>query len=55
MSEERIEKLEAEVKRLNIKLETLVNYFNISGRFGPPDGRDLYDKWVRDELKKAGL
>lgn len=35
---ERIAKLEQEVKRLQIKLETLVNFLQFS-HLGPPDGR----------------
>ena len=53
MTEDRIENLEKEVKRLTIKLETLVNYLNAQRVFGPPHGRESYDEMVERELAKA--
>ncbi len=56
-SEERILELENEVKRLNIKLESLVNHlaFVQSHGFAAPDGRTLYDMKVRTALAQANL
>lgn len=51
---ERITNLELEMKRLNIKLETLVNFLNTS-KFGPPDGREPYDRWVESNLAEFNL
>ena len=50
--------LEKQVKRLEIKLENLVEYLNLSHKgphFGPPDGRKEYDAMVQSALEKAGL
>jgi hypothetical protein len=55
MREEQIVDLQNEIKRLSIKLETLVNYLNVSGTFGPPYGRDAYDAKVKSNLAGAGL
>jgi hypothetical protein len=51
---ERIASLELEVKRLNIRLETLVNFLNIS-TLGEPDGREPYDLQVKSNLAEFGL
>lgn len=50
---ERIASLELEVKRLNIRLETLVNFLNTT--LGLPDGRDPYDLQVESNLAELGL
>jgi hypothetical protein len=50
----RIEELEKEVKRLNIKLETLINFLQFAD-LGPPDGRAPYDAKVKQALAQAGL
>jgi hypothetical protein len=50
----RIEQLENEVKNLNIRLETLINYLQVE-TLGPPDGRARYDSKVRSALKQANL
>jgi hypothetical protein len=55
MTDERIANLEKEVKRLAIKLETLVDYLNAGGQFGPLHDRDRYDSLTRQALAKAGL
>lgn len=55
MREEQIIDLQNEVKRLSIKLETLVNYLNTQGSFGPPYGREAYDEKVKSNLAGAGL
>jgi hypothetical protein len=55
METDKIANLEKEVKQLSIKLETLVNYLNHFGQFGPPKGRDDYDAMVRRDLAGAGL
>ena len=53
--QERIFALEAEVKRLNIKLETLVTFLNVS-KFGrPPQGRASYGTMVKKALEDQGL
>lgn len=53
--QERIFALEAEVKRLNIKLETLVTFLNVS-KFGrPPHGRASYRTMVKKALEDQGL
>ena len=52
--DERIAGLEREVKRLNIRIETLVNFLNTS-HFGPPDGRDPYDVQVESNLAEFDL
>jgi hypothetical protein len=49
------EQLQKEVERLKVKLETLVNYLNMNGTFGPPHGREAYDAKVKAALTKAGL
>ncbi len=46
----KIEELQKEIKVLAIKLETLVNYLNAQGRFGPPNGRVDYDAMVTKAL-----
>lgn len=51
---EKIANLELEVKRLNIRLETLVNFLNTSS-LGPPDGREPYDLQVKSNLAEFGL
>ena len=51
---EKIANLELEVKRLNVRLETLVNFLNTS-RLGPPDGREPYDLQVESNLAEFGL
>jgi hypothetical protein len=48
------EELEKEIKRLEIKLETLVNFLQVS-HLGPPSGRAPYDARVKEALKKEGL
>jgi len=55
METDKIANLEKEVKQLSVKLETLVNYLNVEGKFGPPHSRDAYDSMVRQELAKADL
>jgi len=55
MKEEQIVDLQNEVKRLSIKLETLINYLNVSGTFGPPYGRDRFDEMVKSNVAGAGL
>jgi hypothetical protein len=55
MAEDKITNLEKEIKRLSVKLETLVNYLNTQGEFGPPDGRDRYDAMVKRDLAEANL
>ena len=50
---ERIAKLEREVKRLNVRLETLVNFLNTSS-FGP-NGREPYDVLVESNLAELNL
>jgi len=54
-SEERIEKLENEVKRLTIKVETLVNHLAVAQTqgFAAPDGRAAYDLKVGLALGEA--
>lgn len=52
--EERIANLEREVRRLDIRIETLVNFLNTS-HFGPPLGRDPYDVLVESNLAEFGL
>ena len=52
--DERIASLEREVKQLNIKIETLVNFLNTS-HFGPPDGREPYDVQVESNLGEFDL
>jgi archaellum component FlaC len=56
-SEERITELENEVKRLNIKLESLVNHLAVvkSQGFAAPDGRTAYDLKVEKALAQASL
>jgi hypothetical protein len=54
-TEDKIVKLEKEIKELSIKLEALVNYLNAERRFGPPDGRRPYDAMVRSELASNEL
>jgi hypothetical protein len=49
------EELEREILILNIKIEVLIDYLNVGGPFGPPYGRDSYDKRVADYLRKEGL
>ncbi len=51
---ERIAHLELEVRRLNIRLETLVNFLNTS-HLGPPEGRQPYDVLVESNLDEFGL
>jgi hypothetical protein len=53
--QDRISALEAEVKRLKIKLETLVAFLNLGLKLGPPDGRELHDLMVKEALEKQGL
>jgi hypothetical protein len=52
---EKIASLEREMKQLSTKLETLVNYLNAQGSFGPPRGRESYDSMVKQALAKANL
>lgn len=48
--------LENEIKVLNIKLETLVDFLESSNaNFGPPKGRAAYDEWAERRIKEAGL
>lgn len=47
-----IQELQKEVKLLTIKLETLVDYLNAQGTFGPPNGRVAYDAMVARALAK---
>lgn len=56
-SEERITELENEVKRLNIKLESLVNHLAVvqSQGFVAPGGRTAYDSKVKKALAQANL
>lgn len=49
------DELEKEIERLKIKLETLVTFLNAQGQFGPPNGRQDYDRMVNLELAKKGL
>ena len=49
------EELEQEIQILNIKLEALINYLNVLGKFGPPYGRVSYDERVVNDLRKEGL
>jgi hypothetical protein len=49
-----IEKLEQEIERLKIKLDTLINYLQVSN-LGPPHGRGDYDRMVKVALAKASL
>ena len=44
-----------DLKRLEIKLETLVGFLNVGGRFGPPHGREQYDQMVKKALADNGL
>lgn len=55
--EERVLELEKEVKRLNIKIEALVNHLAIVHvvGFAAPSGRDAYDKKVNTILAQEGL
>jgi hypothetical protein len=50
----RIQELENEVKALNIRLETLINYLQFAD-LGPPDGRTVYDRKVKLALAQANL
>jgi hypothetical protein len=52
---EQIARLELEVKQLNIRLETLINYLSLRRGFGPPSGRDPYDEMVKQELARANI
>jgi len=55
--EERIKELEKEVKRLNSKVEALVNHLAVEQAhgFAPPEGRAAYDKKVEIALAEAYL
>jgi hypothetical protein len=52
---EKIANLEKEIKRLEIRLEALIDHLNANGSFGPPYGRESYDKLAKERLQKAGL
>ena len=56
-SEERIVELEKEVKRLSIKIESLVNHLAVvqTQGFASPDGRTAYDTKVNQALVRANL
>jgi hypothetical protein len=56
-SEERILELEKEVKRLSIKLESLVNHLAVAHApgFAAPVGRTAYDMKVGTSLAQANL
>ena len=49
------DELEKEIERLKVKLETLINFLNAQGQFGPPSGRQDYDRMVNLEVAKKGL
>ena len=49
-----MEELEKEVRRLEIKLEALVDFLQ-TNRLVPPDGRQPYDEKVNQLLRAAGL
>ena len=42
-----VEELEKGVRRLEIKLEALVNFLQVS-HLGPPSGRAPYDDWFKE-------
>jgi hypothetical protein len=50
-----IEELEKEIESLKVKIETLVDFLNARGQFGPPNGRQDYDRMVNLEVAKKGL
>ncbi len=52
---EKIANLEKEIKRLEIRLEALIDYLNTNGSLGPPYGRESYDKLVKERLQKGGV
>lgn len=51
---ERIENMERHIQRLQIKLDVLVNFLQVS-HLGPPDGRIPYDAMAKRALERAGL
>jgi hypothetical protein len=55
MIENRVAELEKEIRRLNIKLEMLIDHLNTQGQFGPPYSRDDYDRKVKQALEQANL
>ena len=52
--DEAIASLQREVRRLNIRINTLVNFLN-SSNFGGPLGREPYDSQVESNLAALGL
>jgi len=53
--QDRIAALEVEVKRLTIRLETLVIFLNLGYKLGPPKDREAYDAMVRRALEDQGF
>lgn len=50
-----IDELQKEVKRLNVKLDALINYLQLGKTLGPPSGRSEFDSMVKSILAKANL
>jgi len=53
LESEKTANLEKEIKRLEIRLEALIDYLNANGSFGPPYGREFYDKLANERLQRA--